>query len=199
MVGALLLLLQDAPAEHDKPRVGFYLPALLTCSLLLPVGLIYTISSIASPETPHWAAFAQDLQRFALAHPGTYAMGDCAGTTGYVIPQPLIQTEGLVMDAAFLNNIRQQRDLRDVLASYGVRYYITPAAEPAPGSCFRVEEPVLGGPSSPRMRTILCQAPVATYPVGGVALRIFELSPGAAPMRFTSPPPTLHANEEGAH
>ena len=179
MLGALLLLLGDSPAKHEKARPGFYLPALLTCSLMLPMGVLYLATAIVGTEQPRWAAFALDLQGFARSHPGIYAMGDCAGASGYVVPQPIVQTEGLVMDAAFLNNIRKQRDLRDVLQSYNVSYYVTLRATQVNG-CFHVEEPAQGGPDSPRMRTTLCQSPVASFHEGPVELRVFEIPPTPA-------------------
>ena len=48
---------------------------------------------------------ALELQAFAAAHPGLYAMGDRAGFTEFFMGQPLIQTEGLMMDFPFLGKI----------------------------------------------------------------------------------------------
>lgn len=105
---------------------------------------------------------AQDLKNFAATHPGVYAMGDRAGTVGYYLPDPLVQIEGLMMDKAFLENMRTQRNLLDVLREYHVRYFI--ATNPVPqGSCLLVREPAQGGADAPKMQGVFCSAPVHTY------------------------------------
>ena len=105
---------------------------------------------------------AQDLEQFAASHPGVYAMGDRAGTVGYYLPDPLVQTEGLMMDKAFLENIQTQRNLLDVLRQYHVRYFV--ATNPTPqGPCLLVKEPTQGGRDIPRMEGVFCSTPVHTY------------------------------------
>ncbi len=103
-----------------------------------------------------------DFAAFANTHPGVYAMGDRAGLVGYMLPSPLIQTEGLMMDKAYLENIRQQRNLIQVLRSYGVRYFI--ATNPvADGACDLVREPAQAGPSAPTMSARFCAPPVHAF------------------------------------
>ena len=105
---------------------------------------------------------AQDLARFAEKHPGVYAMGDRAGMVGYYLPDPMIQTEGLMMDTKFLENIREQRNLLTVLRAYGVRYFI--ASDPVRvGPCLLAREPAQGGPDVPTMRGLFCAPPVHTF------------------------------------
>ncbi len=55
-------------------------------------------------------------------------MGDRAGAVGYMASQPVLQTEGLMMDSQYLENIRKRRDLVEVLRGYGARYYISTRA-----------------------------------------------------------------------
>ena len=105
---------------------------------------------------------AKDLAGFAAAHPGVYAMGDRAGMVGYYLPAPLIQTEGLMMDKGFLENIRTQRNLRDVLRQYHVRYFIATNPVPRQG-CLLVREPIQGGPDVPHMQGVFCSRPVHTF------------------------------------
>ena len=64
------------------------------------------------------------LQQFEQTHPGVYAMGGGSGMPGYLLRSPIIQTEGLMMDPAYLQHIRHQDDLLPTLRSYGVRYYV---------------------------------------------------------------------------
>jgi hypothetical protein len=42
-----------------------------------------------------------------------------------LLPHLMVQTEGWMMDTAFLEKIRRQEDLISVLREYGVRYYIS--------------------------------------------------------------------------
>lgn len=174
-VGALLYLLAAFPEKGLFANKEF---SLLAGVVVLLLGILYSTAEATQHQVPHWTIFANDLADFARTHPGVYAMGDCAGTTGYLLQQPLIQTEGLVMDDSFLDNIRRQDDLRPVLQRYDVHYYVTFQAI-AENGCYRVQEPFMAGPESPRMRTTLCQEPVASYPVGPAVLRIFDLQPTA--------------------
>ena len=106
--------------------------------------------------------FAIALTEFSKTHPGRYAMGDRAGMVGFLLPFPLLQLEGLMEDRKFLDNIRKQRDLGEVLDEYGVDYYASSGAQPL-GTCYRATEPKQAGPSSPRMVGTFCQEPVLVY------------------------------------
>jgi hypothetical protein len=123
---------------------------------------------------------AVDIARFDRTHPGIYAMGDRAGTPGYLLHEPLIQLEGLVMDKAFLTNIREQRPLAEVLREHGVRYYIATNPVESHG-CWLTAEPLIAGPDAPHMRGTFCIQPVAEYPHSGFNTVIFDLADGTAP------------------
>jgi hypothetical protein len=115
-----------------------------------------------------------EIQQFATTHPGTYAMGDRAGRVAYLIPDPVIQTEGLMMDRDYLDYIRRETPLRKTLAHYEVRYYIATAYKPFQG-CFQAVEPAKAGPSSAHMRDKFCEKPVATYFHNDIETLIFDL------------------------
>ena len=83
--------------------------------------------------------------------------------------------EGLVMDKRFLENIREERNLLDVLRAYGVRYYVSTNAEPSANGCFDLSEPKVAGPRSPRMRATLCKAPVKSFASGQFGVWVFDL------------------------
>jgi hypothetical protein len=102
------------------------------------------------------------VQGFSATHPGVYAMGDRAGMVGYLLPDPLVQTEGLVMDRDFLDVVKQRTPLRDALKKYGVRYYISVATKPYAG-CYLASEPYEAGPASPHMVAEFCEPPVAEF------------------------------------
>lgn len=141
---------------------------------------------------PRESVFAAEFVRqFAATHPGRYAMGDRAGIVGALIDQPLVQTEGLVMNKEFLAHIRNQDDIVDTLRRYGVRYYVATTGyradvatavgygPPVIAGCFQVREPALAGPGSPKMRGRLCFPPVATYQSQICKTWIFDLEQAA--------------------
>jgi len=107
---------------------------------------------------------AEGIRDFAKTHPGRYAMGDRAGMAGYLDGQPTIQTEGLMMDNNFLNDIAKQEPLRDVLRDYKIDYYVGFSEntnrlwKPVSG-CFEAREPAQAGPSSPTLRGEFCEKP----------------------------------------
>ncbi len=117
---------------------------------------------------------ALDVQHFAARHAGTYAMGDRAGRVAYLLPNPVIQTEGLMMDRNFLYSIEDQLPLRDVLAAYNVNYYIATAYKPFTG-CYEAQEPAKAGEHSAHMRAEFCEPPLATFMHDGIETLIFGL------------------------
>ena len=119
---------------------------------------------------------ARMIARFAATHPGTYAMGDRAGRVGYLLSSPVIQTEGLMMDRPYLDFVAHETPLGEVLAHYGVRYYIATAYVPYTG-CFEASEPAMAGPTSAHMHGEFCQKPLATSMDGGEETLIFDLQP----------------------
>jgi hypothetical protein len=119
---------------------------------------------------------AQQLEAFAKTHPGRYAMGGGAGVPGYVMTSNLVQVEGLMTDAAFLQRIRNKEPLIQVLNDLGVDYYATMLLRgPQPGPCYHVREPEMAGYRSPVMAGDFC-APVADFEnPGGNHLLIFDV------------------------
>jgi hypothetical protein len=89
--------------------------------------------------------------------------------------EPLIQLEGLVIDKAFLANIRAERPLAEVLHEYGVRYYIATNSVESHG-CWLTSEPLVAGPDAPHMRGTFCMKPVAEFPHSGYNAVIFDLA-----------------------
>ena len=115
-----------------------------------------------------------DVQRFALSHPGVYAMGDRAGSVGYLLSQPLVQTEGLVMDRSFLESIRHAGSLREALAPYKVRFYIA-TQKPPYAPCFHAVEPIQAGPASPHLTQDFCHPPAAIFDQGDARTAVYDL------------------------
>ena len=159
----------------------FALPLRLTSAAtvtVIAVGYLYIgVREVnRPPESNYIYMAALDINRFARNHPGTYSMGDRAGTVGYFLDERLIQTEGIVMDASFLEHIRRERDLIQVLREYGVRYHI--ASNPTRWiGCYRVDEPQIAGPTSPHMTGLFCAEPIMTTRYPDSTTSIFEVPP----------------------
>ncbi len=117
---------------------------------------------------------AIDIQNFAKTHPGVYAMGDRSGMVGYLLPYPVIQTEGLVMDRPFLERIRRQESLIPALKAYHVRYYVGTSWVPYTG-CFHAVEPFQAGKTSAHMVGDFCQPAIAQSQHEFFRTRIFDL------------------------
>jgi hypothetical protein len=140
------------------------------------VSLAYTVAYnvVDPPRRNPILLAAESVTEFAATHPGVYAMGDRSGMVGYLLPQPLIQLEGLTMDRAYLARVRAQPELIAVLREYGARYYVSTDAEAGNG-CFRVREPGEAGPDSAHMAGEFCGQPAWTFADEGVVTRIFEV------------------------
>ncbi len=123
---------------------------------------------------------AQQLSAFSQSHPGLYAMGDRAGMFGYLSPSPVLQSEGLMMDYAYLKHLRREDDLRSTLLGYGARYYAVYLGPEEVGQheqngCFQAAEPAIAGPDALRMRGEFCQPPVYAFHLGPGEYRVYQL------------------------
>jgi hypothetical protein len=65
-----------------------------------------------------------DMIEFMNDKNGIVAMGDAAGMPGYLLKNPIVQLEGLVMDFDYLEMIKKG-ELEDIFKKYKVDYYIT--------------------------------------------------------------------------
>jgi hypothetical protein len=157
-------------------------------ALLGVIWIAFSYAQVRNASRPDKLGFsayltAMDIARFGQAHPGVYAMGDHAGTPGYLLDRPLVQLEGLVMDKPFLANIQAQRPLADVLHDYGVRYYIASNAVFRNG-CWMATEPRAAGSDAPHMQGAFCN-PVLEFQHSGYHTLIFDLA--ANPVSDASP------------
>ncbi len=146
---------------------------IVTAILVLLVFVSLGVMRWRRQQTDIYAA-SVEIQNFAATHPGTYAMGDRAGRVAALIPDPVLQTEGLMMDRDFLQLVAARTPLRDVLARYHAQYYIGTAYEPYSG-CFEAAEPAKAGPTSAKMRAEFCEKPLATFNHDGVTTLIYDL------------------------
>jgi hypothetical protein len=163
-----LLVMREVLPNWTWTRYVLAPAALILCALFC-MGLRRT------PQNGQILNLAIVLKDFAATHPGIYGMGDAAGTPAVEMGQPIVQLEGLVMDKKFLENIREERNLLDVLKAYGVRYYVSTNALAEANGCFELSEPKVAGPRSPRMRATLCRAPVKFFTSGEYGVWVFDM------------------------
>lgn len=179
-IAAFIVLLSMPLRPNPSPRMALQVASAFAL-VLLASG--YTLLQFRYSRDRSAAMYniyfgAQDLARFSQAHPGIYAKGDGAGIPGYLVSQPIIQLEGLVMDKPYLENVRKERDLREVLRAYGVRYYVSSDAVFS-NHCYAANEPAQAGPDSPHMHGLFCMQPVATFHNNYMVERVFDLQAGA--------------------
>lgn len=158
--------------------------AVITMLIAVSVPALLVWKHTPVPINENIYAAASEIRDFAMTHPGIYAMGDRSGTVGYLLPEPMIQTEGLVMDRDFLKLIENRTPLREVLNRYHVRYYVASSEDPPSSGCYHAIEPRQAGPNSPHMIGDFCQPPLATFVHGDTTNLIFDLDamgPGVAP------------------
>lgn len=67
---------------------------------------------------------AEEAYHFFKERSGIVAYGDGAGTAAYLIENPVVQLEGLVMDHNYLDEIKNG-DLINILKKYNVEYYVS--------------------------------------------------------------------------
>jgi hypothetical protein len=173
----LVLLSRSGALGHAAARWAAPV-SLAACAALLIIFAAVQWRNSTRPQKIVYSVYfaARDLHAFAMTHPGIYAMGDHAGIPGMLIDEPILQTEGLVMDKPYLSAIRQQQDLKRVLESYGVRYYVASNPEISKG-CLEATEPspIVAGPSSDRMRGTFCSTPVDHFSYNGRQTYVLDL------------------------
>jgi hypothetical protein len=169
--GVLCVLLQITEGRRLRGLVSMAVAALSVVAILEARQMLKTRASENLPNIANGLRLAA----FAQTHPGVYAMGDLAGAAGYLLPYPMVQTEGLVMDRGFLEKIRRQEDLVSVLRGYGVRYYVSSVDFRTHPVCFHAIEPIRAGSTSAHMRATFCTKPVLQYDVSYWRTRIYDL------------------------
>ncbi len=122
----------------------------------------------------HRAAF--DVADFMDKNPGIYAMGDRAGTAGYLGSQPIIHLEGLVMDNDYLQRLQQADQIEPLLNQYKVDYYVITKARELTNGCHFIREPANSQGHSTQLLDTICWPVVADFGAGsdGVITKILQ-------------------------
>lgn len=126
------------------------------------------------------AALAHQLQSFSAERPGVYAMGDAAGTARWLMSQPIVHLEGLMMSNDFIDRIRERQPLEKVFRDYHVNYFVAVWSEDAGHGCrrFREPAPLQSSPRAPHMEMTTCAQPIAVLAPGSIyQVRIYRIDP----------------------
>jgi hypothetical protein len=90
-------------------------------------------------------------------------MGDRGALTGFLLPCPMLQLEGIVGDASMLAHIENQDCLNAVLADYGVDYLLVSerGGLHCANGCYAIAEPHIdqAGMHSCVMRAVMPSSP----------------------------------------
>ena len=167
--------------ELRQLRISAWLGALVSAAALAGGALWMADSMRPNAAQLEIAQLSRRLSVFAEAHPGTYAMGDAAGTPGWMVKQPIVHLEGLMMSRDFLDRIREQRPLEETFRDYGVSYYVAVRSEGRRADgCLDFAEPgsVQASPRAPSMKMTICEAPIEIVKTGpSYDARIYRIDP----------------------
>jgi hypothetical protein len=140
---------------------------------LLSFGLILLYIFTKSPNTFPMYNTNKHLAQWLEEKEGTIAMGDRAGMLAYMIDQPVVQMEGLVMDKDFLGMIGT-KTVSEILSTYGVDYYI--AGNPVRvNNGWAISEPFQHHRFVLVSRDTLSAEPVTRYSEDGWDMLVFKV------------------------
>jgi hypothetical protein len=175
-LAAALLVVQLRRMDALR-RVG--IPLALIALVVTPLGVVYGVTP--DKYQVEIAAMARRLQAFSADRPGVYAMGDAAGTPGWLMKQPIVHLEGLMMSHDFLDRVRQRQPLEQVFRDYHVSYYISVwSEESGPEGCRHFVEPapLQSSARAPHMEMTSCSQPVEVIsPGSNYQVRIYRIDP----------------------
>ncbi|MBN1496601.1 MAG: hypothetical protein JXA07_07520 [Spirochaetes bacterium] len=174
---ASLIVLHNLTKRVNLLRTIGYGAFIGTCLLIFYSYIVTRHISESSPENNGMYVEAVKISEFFKNdNTSIIGIGDRAGIASYLLKNPVIQLEGLVMDREYLRHIENQDNLIKVLKKYEVSYYIIHRIERDSSRCYRVIEPVQGGTVSKKMKGVLCYAPEHEFTVHNVKTCIFRIS-----------------------
>ena len=101
-------------------------------------------------------------------------MGDMAGKTSYLLNKKLIQLEGLTSGVEMITNIKNEKNLCDVLLDLNVDVYFSSKIV-TKNNMIYVEEPSINTQNAKKMRGILRVKPKKIFESNGVKIYAFEI------------------------
>ncbi len=164
---------QKTHVETAKLWVGVGLAILVTAAAIR-----VNVYQLRKPPTETNALFARALPiaEFVKTHPGRYAMGDGAGSVGFML-KGLVQLEGLVNDRQMIKDIVAQGRIEDSLRRQKVDYYIA-ALHPGADGCVVQREPLQSGDRVPHMSQKVCEKPQFLDKTQWITTTIYDVRDG---------------------
>lgn len=160
----------DSPIRHSSLQIA---------TLALAVAAFFLVpfrdALYARRQAPLVEAARLIKDRFAGDGSAVFAMGDRAGAVGEVLPNRLVQLEGLVMDRKFLQDMRSASSILSVLKDYGVDYYIATAPRPMGHDCYATSEPSQSHGYSMKLHSVVCAPIAADFTVAGAHTVVFSV------------------------
>jgi hypothetical protein len=172
MVVATAVLAQRCLRSHRRSRIRATVVSLLMSGILVLVlfrWLQYRFD-LDRPGSWNYQTHSVELAEFLNAFPEDtiFAMGDRAGSLSFLLERPLMQLEGLVNSAEYLDALRLGTAHR-FLHQHGVDYYVVAAGVrgtelsntvvipgQADDSCYSIDEPHHG--DGPSFQVIVCDS-----------------------------------------
>jgi hypothetical protein len=172
MVVAIAVLAQWCLQRFGHSRGGTTIVSLLMSVILVVVLVRWLQYRFDLDRTGSWnyQTHSVELAEFLNTFPAdaVFAMGDRAGSLSYLLERPLIQLEGLVNSAEYLDAVKSGEAHR-FLQQHGIDYYIVAAgvrgtelantvAIPgrADDSCYSIDEPHHG--EGPSFQVVVCDS-----------------------------------------
>lgn len=151
------------------------IPLSLCAAVITAAGVIYGVTP--EKHQVQIAAMARQLQSFSEDRPGVYAMGDAAGVPGWLIHQPIVHLEGLMMSHDFVDRVRNRQPLQQVFRDYHVDYYVAVWSEDIGNGCRHLVEPasLQSSPRAPHMEMTTCARPVEVIQSAIYQARVYHV------------------------
>ena len=148
-------------------------------------GVVVIVAGVLGGITPERhqqeiSALAHQLQKFSAERPGVYAMGDAAGAAGFLMDQPIVHLEGLMMSHDFIERIHGRQSLEQVFRDYHVNYFVSVWSEDAGNGCRHFIEPgpLQSSTRAPHMEMTTCASPIEVIQPGSIyQVRIYHIDP----------------------
>jgi hypothetical protein len=155
---AAIVVGHDLAGRVIAGRRGDVVPRL--CLVGAAAFVVVQAAVVFRPQDPPYAesVSAAAFVRRELPADAVLAMGDRAGIFGFLAERPLLQLEGLMADAAYLDDLEAGR-ATDRMVGEGVDYYVSYGHEGVPlavggAPCRLFVEPIQGG--GPQMDVVVC-------------------------------------------
>ena len=145
-------------------------------SIFFVVVYFHLFTSSINAKSDHIQNVAKKIESYySNKNHSIFAMGDMAGKTSYLLNKSLIQLEGLTSGPEMIANIRNEKNLCDVLLDMNVDVYFSSKIN-LKNNMIYVEEPSINTKNAKKMRGILKVKPEKIFKSNSVKIYAFEIN-----------------------